>query len=64
LLLENPANDKIYLIQIAYQVGFNNKTTFNNYFKKFVGCTPKIYRNNLQKSASYSTLKDKNKAIK
>ena len=43
-LLKDPAQQKTYLIQIAYQVGFNNKTTFNSAFKKVVGCAPSKFR--------------------
>ena len=34
------------LLQIAYEVGFNNKTSFNNAFKKHLGMTPSSYRSN------------------
>lgn len=46
-LLANPAHEKTYIIQIAYQVGFNNKTTFNAAFKKMVGCSPRQFRTQL-----------------
>lgn len=32
------------IIEVAYQVGFNNKTAFNTAFKRFVGCTPTEFR--------------------
>lgn len=35
------------LLQIAHEVGFNNKTSFNNAFKKHLGMTPSSYRNSL-----------------
>ena len=37
------ANDKT-LLQIAFDAGFNNKTSFVNAFKKFEKCTPSQYR--------------------
>ncbi len=43
-LLENPDYEKAYIIQIAYEVGFNNKTTFNATFKKSTGQSPSQYR--------------------
>lgn len=35
------------LLQIAHEVGFNNKTSFNNAFKKHLGMTPSSYRSGL-----------------
>lgn len=32
------------LLQVAYEVGFNNKASFNNAFKKHAGMTPSKYR--------------------
>lgn len=37
---------KLTLLQIAFAAGFNNKTSFGNAFKKFVGQTPSAYRKN------------------
>jgi len=37
---ENTAN----FLTIAYAVGFNNKASFNNYFKKLTAMTPKEYQ--------------------
>jgi AraC-like DNA-binding protein len=43
-LLRDPERSKEPIIQIAYQVGFNNKSTFNAAFKKSTGLTPSEYR--------------------
>ncbi len=43
-LLRDPEMSKEPIIQIAYQVGFNNKSTFNAAFKKSTGLTPSAYR--------------------
>lgn len=43
--LQNPANEKEQIIQLAYEAGFNSKSTFNYYFKKYTGKTPTQYRN-------------------
>ncbi len=34
------------IVDIAYESGFNSKSSFNSVFKKIVGCTPSIYREN------------------
>lgn len=43
LLASNPNNQKLTLISLAYDSGFNSKATFNRVFKKEVGCTPSEY---------------------
>jgi AraC-like DNA-binding protein len=44
--LQDPLNDFKTVLVMAYEVGFNSKTTFNTYFKKSVGMTPTQFRNN------------------
>ena len=41
LLTENPKKN---ILEIAYEVGFNSKTTFNTAFKKYSGKTPSEFR--------------------
>ena len=36
-------NQNLTLLAIAYDSGFNSKTTFNTIFKKFTGQTPTQY---------------------
>lgn len=43
-LLSDPANQQKTILEIAYQVGFNSKATFNSAFKKFTGLTPSQFR--------------------
>ena len=43
-LLADPAYSRHTIIQIAYEAGFNNKVSFNRYFKKEFGLTPSAYR--------------------
>ncbi len=38
------ANPKLTLLQVAFEAGFNNKTSFVNAFKKFEGQTPSVFR--------------------
>jgi AraC-like DNA-binding protein len=40
----NPENDKFTILAIAYDSGFNSKTTFNSIFKSQTGMTPSQYR--------------------
>jgi AraC-like DNA-binding protein len=40
---------KTNLLQIAFDAGFNNKTSFVNAFKKFKGTTPSKFRNELNR---------------
>ncbi len=39
-LLEKPENKNITLLALAYDCGFNSKSSFNRYFKKTTGQTP------------------------
>lgn len=42
--LSDPTSDKFSLIALAFDSGFNSKSTFNTIFKKFTGITPSQYR--------------------
>ena len=48
----NPANNNYSILAIAYDSGFNSKSSFNQVFKKMVGKTPSQYLNSLKLSAS------------
>ncbi|MEZ4919592.1 MAG: AraC family transcriptional regulator [Saprospiraceae bacterium] len=43
-LLTEYDRSQMHIIEIAYKVGFNNKVSFNNAFKKDTGLTPSAYR--------------------
>ena len=40
-------NQKLSLLGLAYDAGFNSKSSFNAVFKKLEGCTPTDFRNRL-----------------
>lgn len=46
LLLTTTSKKELNIIEIAYKVGYSNKVTFNNTFKKYTGMTPSEYRMN------------------
>jgi AraC-like DNA-binding protein len=48
MLLSKPEHDSESILDLAYQVGFNSKSTFNIAFKKITGKTPSTYRTQLQ----------------
>ena len=50
--MRDPAFDRLTLLGIAYECGFNSKTTFNRVFKEMTGKTPTEYKNNLEKDVS------------
>lgn len=41
--MSNPANSKFTLLALAYDSGFNSKSSFNSIFKKLSGMTPSEY---------------------
>jgi AraC-like DNA-binding protein len=45
LLLSDPNNKNMTLLDIAYESGFNSKSTFNTIFKKITKMTPSQYKN-------------------
>lgn len=42
-ILSHPDNKKFTLLSLAYEAGFNSKTSFNRNFKKATGLTPSQY---------------------
>lgn len=43
-ILKNPEQQKLTILEILYQIGFNSKSSFNTSFKKRTGLTPTEYR--------------------
>lgn len=43
-LLASPNHAHLTIMQIAYEAGFNNKASFNRYFKREIGMTPSAFR--------------------
>ena len=54
--MEDPAFDRVTLLGIAYESGFNSKTTFNRVFKEMTGKTPVEYKNSLKKEVPIDKL--------
>lgn len=48
-ILKNDRFNNLNIIQVAYEVGFNNKVTFNKAFKKYIAKTPSQYIKTLQR---------------
>lgn len=48
-ILSDPDRFDTKIIQVAYECGFNNKTSFHNAFKKLTGTSPSDYRENAMK---------------
>ncbi|MDB5134569.1 MAG: macrolide transporter ATP-binding/permease protein, partial [Mucilaginibacter sp.] len=47
--MQDPANDHITLLGIAYESGFNSQSTFNRIFRQMTGKSPLEYKNNRKK---------------
>ncbi len=45
--LNDPSNSHKTILEIAFALGFNSKSTFNDVFKQMVGTTPSEYRGRL-----------------
>ncbi|WPU93150.1 ABC transporter permease [Mucilaginibacter sabulilitoris] len=56
LKIQDPAYDHITLLGIAYESGFNSKTTFNRTFRQMTGKNPAEYKRGLKKERPFSNL--------
>jgi len=54
--MQNPAYDRLTLLGIACESGFNSKRTFNRVFKETTGKTPLEYKNLLKKEVPINKL--------
>ena len=45
--IQNPQNNHLTLLGIAYDCGFNSKSSFNHIFKSKTGFTPSVYKKQL-----------------
>ncbi|WP_114936940.1 ABC transporter permease [Mucilaginibacter endophyticus] len=54
--MQDPAHDNLTLLGIAYESGFNSKTTFNRVFREITGKTPLEYKNGLKKKVPIDKL--------
>lgn len=54
--MQDPTYDNLTLLGIAYESGFNSKTTFNRVFKEMTGKTPVEYKNSLKKEVPIDKL--------
>ena len=56
-MLKNPAYNHHTITQLAYESGFNNKASFNKFFKKDTGMTPSAYRLKVNANSSVKSNK-------
>ena len=45
-ILKDPSQKDLTVLEILYEVGFNSKSSFSTYFKKYTGATPTEFRKN------------------
>lgn len=50
--MKDDKEQKLTLLALAFDSGFNSKSSFNTIFKKFTGKTPSQFRTNLEKSTN------------
>lgn len=53
--LADPAFDHLTILGIAYDCGFNSKSSFNNIFKQYTGSTPSEYKKQVMKIREVDT---------
>ena len=48
-LIQNPENDPYTILDLAFEAGFNSKSTFNKFFKQQIHLTPSQFRKSLSR---------------
>lgn len=48
--IKDPKYNHYTLLAIAFDSGFNSKSTFNTFFKAYTGKTPSAYRKDMEKN--------------
>lgn len=51
-IFKNTNDEKLTVLEVLYEVGFNSKSSFNTAFKKFTGTTPSEFKKKTSKSAA------------
>jgi len=51
-IFKNSNDEKLTVLEVLYEVGFNSKSSFNTAFKKFTGTTPSEFKRNASNSAA------------
>jgi len=51
-IFKNTTDEKLTVLEVLYEVGFNSKSSFNTAFKKFTGTTPSEYKRKASSSAA------------
>ena len=51
-IFKNTNDDKLTVLEVLYEVGFNSKSSFNTAFKKFTGTTPSEFKRKASISAA------------
>jgi len=54
--MQHPAYEHLTLLGIAYESGFNSKTTFNRVFREMTGKTPLEYKKSLKKEVPFDNM--------
>jgi AraC-like DNA-binding protein len=51
-IFKNTNDEKLTVLEVLYEVGFNSKSSFNTAFKKFTGTTPSEFKRKASISAA------------